>query len=55
VLVVWDDGVGMPETSLQGARLGLQILRSIIEELGGRVEISSNGGTRVEVRVPNHE
>jgi two-component sensor histidine kinase len=52
VLVVWDDGVGMPETSLEGARLGLQILRSIIEELGGRVDITTNGGTRVEVRVP---
>jgi two-component sensor histidine kinase len=55
ILVVWDDGVGMPENPLEGARLGLQILRSIIEELGGGVEISTNGGTRVEVRVPTLE
>jgi two-component system, sensor histidine kinase PdtaS len=55
VLVVWDDGVGMPENPLEGARLGLQILRSIIEELGGGVDISTNGGTRVEVRVPTRE
>ena len=52
LLVVWDDGVGMGPEPLQGARLGLQILRSLIEELGGQVEIQSNGGTRVEVRVP---
>ena len=52
VLVVWDDGVGMSEEPLEGARLGLQIIRSLIEELGGRVDITSNGGTRVEVHVP---
>jgi two-component sensor histidine kinase len=52
VLVVWDDGIGMSSEPLEGARLGLQILRSLIEELGGHVEISANGGTRVEVRVP---
>ncbi len=52
VLVVWDDGVGMTSEPLEGARLGLQILRSLIEELGGRVDIRANGGTRVEVRVP---
>jgi two-component sensor histidine kinase len=55
VLVVWDDGIGMPTDPLEGARLGLQILRSLIEELGGSVDISSNGGTRVEVRVPRPE
>ncbi|MEA2447737.1 MAG: two-component system, sensor histidine kinase PdtaS [Actinomycetota bacterium] len=55
VLVVWDDGVGMSSEPLEGARLGLQILRSLIEELGGRIEISANGGTRVEVKVPISE
>ena len=52
LLVVWDDGVGMSSEPLEEARLGLQILRSLIEELGGRIDISANGGTRVEVRVP---
>ena len=52
VLVVWDDGVGVSSEPLEGARLGLQILRSLVEELGGKIEISSNGGTRVEVKVP---
>ncbi|HYI45648.1 MAG TPA: sensor histidine kinase [Actinomycetota bacterium] len=52
VLVVWDDGVGVSSEPLEGARLGLQILHSLVEELGGKIEISSNGGTRVEVKVP---
>jgi two-component sensor histidine kinase len=52
LLIVWDDGVGMSSEPLEGARLGLQILRSLVEELGGRIEISANGGTRVEVKVP---
>lgn len=52
VLVVWDDGIGMSQEPLEGARLGLQILHSLVEELGGRIELSSNGGTRVEVKVP---
>ena len=52
VLVVRDDGAGIPSGALKGARLGLQIVRSLIQELSGTFDISSDGGTRVEVRVP---
>jgi two-component sensor histidine kinase len=52
VVVVWDDGVGLGDGSLEGERLGLQIVRSLIEEMGGSVRITSDAGTRVEVRVP---
>ncbi|HEV3473393.1 MAG TPA: histidine kinase N-terminal domain-containing protein [Actinomycetota bacterium] len=52
VLVVRDDGAGFKDDALFGGRLGLQIVRSLIDELGGRFEIQSEGGTRVEVRVP---
>jgi two-component system, sensor histidine kinase PdtaS len=52
VVVVWDDGVGLGDGTLQGERLGLQIVRSLIEEMGGNVSITSETGTRVEVRVP---
>jgi two-component sensor histidine kinase len=53
IVIVWDDGVGIHHEDLRaGARLGLQIVRSLIEELGGSVEITADGGTRVEVRVP---
>ena len=53
VMVVRDDGAGIPEDALQGSRLGLQIVRSLIDELEGSFAISAEGGTRVEVRVPN--
>lgn len=60
IVVVWDDGVGMPAEMLdenarapKGARLGLQIVRSLIEELGGDFVMSSNGGTRAELRIPS--
>jgi two-component sensor histidine kinase len=52
IVVVWDDGVGLGEGPLEGERLGLQIVRSLIEEMGGSVSITSDAGTRVEVRVP---
>jgi two-component sensor histidine kinase len=51
-MVVWDDGVGVPAGALEGSRLGLQIVRSLIAELGGTIEIASNGGTRAEIVVP---
>jgi two-component sensor histidine kinase len=52
---VHDDGVGLPfgfalETS---SGLGLSIVRSLVaSELGGTIDMSSDGGTLVEVRVP---
>ena len=52
VVVVWDDGVGMKGDPLEGARLGLQIVRSLIEEMGGHFSVTTEVGTRVELRVP---
>ena len=51
-LVVQDDGVGMTHDVTEGSRLGLQIVRSLVVELGGQFVIESNRGTKVEVRVP---
>ena len=51
-VVVWDDGIGMPPDVDQGARLGLQIVRSLIQEMGGAFEVTSDAGTRVELRIP---
>jgi two-component sensor histidine kinase len=42
----------MPHEIQRGSRLGLQIIRSLIEELAGSFRITSDGGTHVEVRVP---
>lgn len=50
--VVWDDGVGLPGDLEEVARLGLQIVRSLVGELGGEISASANGGTRIEVRLP---
>ncbi|MGI8773428.1 MAG: sensor histidine kinase [Actinomycetota bacterium] len=52
VVIVTDNGVGIGADALRGSRLGLQIVRSLIEELGGSFEIHSDEGTRAEVRVP---
>jgi len=52
VVVVRDDGVGMPEKAPASARLGLNIVRTLIAELGGSFEIEVDGGTRIELRVP---
>jgi two-component sensor histidine kinase len=55
---VRDDGIGIGEGALSGGRLGLQIIRSLIEELGGRFEINAlasdgRGGTEALVTVPH--
>jgi two-component sensor histidine kinase len=52
VVVVRDDGVGMPEQAPVGARLGLNIVRTLVAELGGSFEVVVDGGTRTELRVP---
>ncbi len=60
-VVVWDDGVGMPQdvdadgAARPGSRLGLQIVRSLVEELGGTLTITVDAGTRAELRVPRRE
>jgi two-component sensor histidine kinase len=52
VVTVWDDGVGLVEDPAKSTKLGLQIVRSLIGELGGTFSQSVNGGTRSEIRVP---
>ena len=51
-VVVWDDGIGISADIADVGRLGLQIVRSLIQELGGTFVITTGAGTRVEVRVP---
>lgn len=51
VVRVWDDGVGLAPAPDKTSRLGLQIVRSLIAELGGTFAQTSNGGTRSEIRV----
>jgi len=52
MVAVADDGVGIPGEVLESGRLGLQIVRQLVGELGGTFDIASDGGTRAEVRIP---
>ncbi len=49
---VADDGVGMGAGLQGGSRLGLQIVRSLVQEMGGELSITDDGGTRVAIDVP---
>jgi two-component system, sensor histidine kinase PdtaS len=55
VMVVSDDGVGMDTAALNGARLGLHIVRSLVSELGGSFDLHSEEGVRAAVAVPARE
>jgi len=52
VIVVKDDGIGIREEAFGGGRLGLQIVNTLIAEMGGKFTIGRDGGTCAEVRVP---
>jgi two-component sensor histidine kinase len=51
---VEDDGIGIPgDFSWEESGLGLQIVhRLVADELGGKIALHRNGGTRVEIDVP---
>jgi two-component system, sensor histidine kinase PdtaS len=51
-VVVWDDGIGLQSDPTKSTRLGLQIVRSLVDELDGSFSQISNGGTRSEIRIP---
>lgn len=52
VVVVRDDGIGIRPGALERSTLGLQIVRSLVAELGGTFTITAEEGTKAEVRVP---
>lgn len=49
VLVVADDGIGLPEGWQTGDTLGLQLVRDLSDQLKGRLEIVSMPGSRFEI------
>jgi two-component sensor histidine kinase len=53
-LTVADLGVGLPEIvqAGEGGGLGMRIIRSLAQQLNGRVEIARQGGTQISIVVP---
>jgi len=51
VLMVTDNGVGFPENIdfRNTESLGLQIVQTLTSQLGGKIELESNGGTRFKI------
>jgi two-component sensor histidine kinase len=54
-LIVEDNGVGLPETSSMDSEksLGLYIVRLLVEQLDGTVNIIRNNGTSFHIRFRN--
>jgi two-component sensor histidine kinase len=53
-LTIADTGVGLPETVQPdaGGGLGMRIIRSLVAQLAGRLEIAHQAGTKISVVVP---
>jgi two-component sensor histidine kinase len=51
-LVIWDDGVGIPTATdvRNTASLGLQLVNSLIRQIGGTVNLCRENGTRFDIR-----
>ncbi|HET6897801.1 MAG TPA: histidine kinase dimerization/phosphoacceptor domain -containing protein [Vicinamibacteria bacterium] len=56
-LAVRDDGIGLPEglDLARSSSLGLQIVHTLVKQLGARLEIEVAGGTCVRITVPVEE
>lgn len=54
VVVVRDDGIGLPTemTQASGGNLGLQIVRTLAEELRGELSFANEDGARIRLQVP---
>jgi len=53
-LCVEDDGVGIPpQVDIENSSsLGLQLVRALVQQLGGRMSVERDGGRRIEVQMP---
>jgi two-component sensor histidine kinase len=53
-MTISDNGVGLPDGMTFGASesLGLQLVHSLTDQLGGTVQLSTENGTRFEIQFP---
>lgn len=49
-LWISDDGPGLPPAATE--RLGLRLVRALVAQIGGSMQISSRDGTRCDIRLP---
>ena len=52
LLIVRDDGAGMPADVDHSNSLGMTLVVMLVEQLGGTIDIRSTGGTEMRVRFP---
>ena len=53
-ITVSDDGVGLPPDfdPAHSSSFGWQLIHNLVGQLGGKVEVASDGGTRVSISFP---
>ena len=53
-LIVRDDGVGLPADVdfHSGSTLGMQLIQTLADQIDGKLEVRSHGGTEVRLRIP---
>lgn len=52
VLVVTDNGVGMPDTPSGGMGLGTRLISGLAQQLGGQPVVTRDNGVHIELRFP---
>jgi two-component sensor histidine kinase len=52
VLTVRDDGAGLPEGFERTGRLGVKVIRALVAQLKGTLDIKRENGTTFEIRAP---
>ena len=49
-LIVSDDGTGFPEQDFNNQRrMGFQLVHTLVAQLGGKIELDSDGGTTFRI------
>jgi two-component sensor histidine kinase len=55
ILTVEDNGIGLPEEKIKLRRtgsLGLELVHTLLRQLGAKVVIAREGGTKFDIRMP---
>lgn len=55
-LIVEDNGIGFPQSIdfKNTSSLGLQLVNTLVDQIGGEIEIKKSSGTKYEILIPNY-